>query len=79
MMIFFVLQLKEILKKDDLIIAISGSGNSKNIIKAVEYAKEIGGLVHFLLGFGSGPEQDIAVRGPYGFYLARFAAAPCCP
>ena len=50
----FVLQLKEILKKDDLIIAISGSGNSKNIIKAVEYAKEIGAEVVGLTGYSGG-------------------------
>ena len=36
------LQLKDRLKKDDLIFAISGSGNSKNIINAVEYAREQG-------------------------------------
>lgn len=34
----FSFQLEKRLKPDDLIIAISGSGNSKNIIKAVEYA-----------------------------------------
>ena len=34
----YFLQIKNKLKKDDLIIAFSGSGNSKNIIKAVKYA-----------------------------------------
>ena len=38
----FVFQMKNKLKEDDLVLAISGSGNSRNIIKAVEYAKEIG-------------------------------------
>lgn len=38
----FYFQLKNKLKPDDLILAISGSGNSKNVIKAVEYAKEVG-------------------------------------
>lgn len=56
----FVFQLKEILKKDDLIIAISGSGNSKNIIKAVEYAKEIGAEVVGLTGYSGGKLQEIA-------------------
>lgn len=56
----FVLQLKEILKKDDLIIAISGSGNSKNIIKAVEYAKEIGAEVVGLTGYSGGKLKELA-------------------
>lgn len=56
----FVLQLKEIQKKDDLIIAISGSGNSKNIIKAVEYAKEIGAEVVGLTGYSGGKLKELA-------------------
>lgn len=46
----FSFQLKNKLKKDDLILAISGSGNSKNVIKAVEYAKEIGTKVVGITG-----------------------------
>ncbi len=38
----FVEQLKNWAKKDDLLIAISGSGNSPNIIRAVQYANEVG-------------------------------------
>ena len=56
----FLLQLKGSLKKDDLIIAISGSGNSKNIIKAVEYAKEIGAEVIGLTGYSGGKLKELA-------------------
>ncbi len=38
----FVEQLKNFARKDDLVIAISGSGNSPNVLAAVEYAKAIG-------------------------------------
>ncbi len=47
-------QLKNLVKKGDLLIAITGSGNSKNIIKAVETAKESGAYVFSLLGFNGG-------------------------
>ena len=36
----FRFQLKNIIEPGDIVIAISGSGNSQNIINAVEYAKK---------------------------------------
>ena len=50
----FVEQLKNLAEKDDLVIVISGSGNSKNIIKAVRYAKECGVKTIGLSGFKTG-------------------------
>lgn len=38
----FVEQLKNFAQKDDVLIAISGSGNSPNVLRAVEYANSIG-------------------------------------
>jgi len=38
----FVEQLKNFVEKDDVLIAISGSGNSPNILRAVEYANSVG-------------------------------------
>ncbi len=38
----FVEQLKNFAQKDDVLIAISGSGNSPNVLRAVEYARSIG-------------------------------------
>lgn len=56
----FYFQLKNKLKKDDLIIAISGSGNSKNVIKAVEYAKEVGTKVVGVTGYSGGKLKELA-------------------
>ena len=41
-------QLKNFVKKDDVVVAFSGSGTSKNVIKALELAKESGA---YLIGF----------------------------
>jgi D-sedoheptulose 7-phosphate isomerase len=38
----FVEQLKNFARKGDVLLALSGSGNSPNVIRAVEYAKSIG-------------------------------------
>lgn len=50
----FYMQLKDTLKPDDIIVAISCSGNSQNIIKAVEYAKECGSKIIGMTGFDGG-------------------------
>jgi len=38
----FLEQLKNFAQRDDLLIAISGSGNSPNVLRAVEYGKSVG-------------------------------------
>ena len=50
----FRFQLINRVKKDDIIMAISGSGNSKNIINAVEYAKEQGAYIIGITGYDGG-------------------------
>ena len=50
----FSMQLEGKLKKGDVIFAISGSGNSKNVIKAVAYAKEQGNEIISLTGYDGG-------------------------
>jgi D-sedoheptulose 7-phosphate isomerase len=50
----FVFQLRDKLKPDDLIIAISGSGNSRNVLKAVDYAKKVGTKVIGVTGYQGG-------------------------
>ena len=44
----FIEQLKVFLKKDDVVIGISGSGNSANVVKAIEYAKDAWGIIRLL-------------------------------
>ena len=48
------------LKEGDLVIAISGSGNSKNIIKAVEYAKKVQAKIVAMTGYDGGDLKKIA-------------------
>lgn len=56
----FRYQLEGRLRPEDLVIAISGSGNSKNIIKAVEYAKETGAKVVGITGYSGGKLHELA-------------------
>lgn len=55
----FVEQLKNFLKKDDVVIGISGSGNSKNILNAIEYADHLGAKTVGLTGFDGGKLKNI--------------------
>ena len=50
----FVQQLRNLVETDDLVIALSGSGNSANVIKAMKYAKACGAKTIGLLGFRTG-------------------------
>lgn len=47
-------QLMNKVKKDDIVIAISGSGNSENVIRAVKYAKDEGAYVIGMTGYDGG-------------------------
>ena len=50
----FAGQLRAILDEGDLLVAISGSGNSENVIKAVEYANNNGASTLGILGYDGG-------------------------
>jgi Phosphoheptose isomerase len=50
----FLFQLQKILRPEDLIIAVSGSGNSRNVIEAVKYAKSIGTPIIGITGYSGG-------------------------
>jgi D-sedoheptulose 7-phosphate isomerase len=56
----FYYQLENKLRKEDLVIAISGSGNSRNVIKAAAYAKKVGCDVIGMTGFDGGLLGKIA-------------------
>ena len=55
----FKFQLEGHLKPGDVVMALSGSGNSKNIIKAVEYAKENGNTVIGITGYNGGKLKEM--------------------
>ncbi len=56
----FAYQIEKILTKDDLVLAISGSGNSKNIIKACEVAKRAGVKIIGMTGYDGGKLYKMA-------------------
>jgi len=56
----FVEQLKNFLEPNDVVIGISGSGNSKNIIKAIEYANSKRAKSIGFTGFEGGELARIA-------------------
>jgi D-sedoheptulose 7-phosphate isomerase len=56
----FVEQLKNILQAGDLVIAISGSGNSENVIRAVGYANDHGAITLGLCGYRGGRLKESA-------------------
>jgi len=47
-------QLENLLNPGDVVIGISASGNSKNVLNAIEYARSIGCLTLGFAGFGGG-------------------------
>lgn len=60
----FALQLSGLVKAKDLVILVSGSGNSPSVLRAARVAKEQGATVAALLGFDGGKlksEADISV------------------
>ncbi len=55
----FVEQLKNFAERGDVLLAISGSGNSKNVLKAVEYANQVGCRTVGLSGFAGGKLKNL--------------------
>ncbi len=53
-------QLKVYLKDNDLVIVVSGSGNSQNIINALEYANDNNATTFAFLGYDGGKAISIA-------------------
>ena len=56
----FVEQLKNFLQEGDIVIAISGSGNSLNVINAINYANKINAKTISLSGMGGGKLSEIS-------------------
>lgn len=56
----FAKQLEALGREGDLLIAISGSGNSPNVLAAAEVAREKGMKVAAMTGFSGGKLKDLA-------------------
>ena len=54
----FEIQLENRLNDGDIVIAISGSGNSENVVRAVKYAKAAGAYVIGMAGFDGGRMKE---------------------
>lgn len=66
----FLEQLKNFAERDDVLIAISGSGNSPNVVNAVEYANSIGCKTIALTGrdggkLGALAQLEVRVQSPH--------------
>lgn len=56
----FIEQLKNFFKPGDVVIGISGSGNSKNVLQAIEYANKNNGITIGLTGYNGGTLKQIS-------------------
>ena len=71
----FERQLRRHMQPGDIVMAISSSGNSPNVLKAVEYAREHGARTFGIVGFGGGRLGEMVdvtldiktAKGHYGF------------
>ena len=55
----FTGQIRNLFRKNDILIAISASGNSPNVIAAVRLARQLGGAAVGLVGFDGGELAQI--------------------
>ena len=55
----FVEQLKNFFNRGDLVIGISGSGNSENVLRAIRHAGENGGKTAGISGYAGGKLADL--------------------
>jgi D-sedoheptulose 7-phosphate isomerase len=70
----FVMQLEPLLSAGDVVVAISASGNSPNVVQAIEFANERGAVTVGLTGFDGGRLGELceihvhvpSARGEYG-------------
>src|SRR5438445_4601894 len=59
----FVEQLKNLARPGDLLVAISGSGNSPNVLRAVDWANRHGLTTFGCTGFNGGKLRALAQKG----------------
>jgi len=55
----FCEQLKNFIQREDIVIGFSGSGKSKNVLKAIEFANNNGGITVGFSGFDGGTLSKI--------------------
>ena len=55
----FVEQLKNLMEPGDVVVGISGSGNSENVLRAISYASKNDGTTVGITGFDGGKIKDM--------------------
>ena len=63
----FVVPLKNKLKRGDVVIGISGSGNSENVLRAFQYANDMGAETVAFTGYSGGKLKQLA---KYNIHIA---------
>jgi len=58
----FVEQMKNLLQEGDIVICITASGNSPNVLRAIDFANEKGAISIGFLGFGGGSAREIVTE-----------------
>ncbi|HEU5403996.1 MAG TPA: SIS domain-containing protein [Terriglobales bacterium] len=55
----FAEQLRGLVQKDDVVLAISGSGNSLNVVRGLEVGREAGATLIAMTGYEGGQVKDL--------------------
>ena len=58
----FVEQMKNLIREGDVVICITASGNSPNVVRAIEFANESGTTTIGFLGFGGGRAKELVTE-----------------
>ena len=66
--------LQSYLQEGDLVVAVSGSGNSPNVISAIEYANKFNANTLAIVGYDGGKIKKIA---KYNFHVPSFDMQLC--
>ena len=69
----FVEQMLNFLEPDDIVLGISCSGNSPNVLRAVEVAREHGAITVGFAGRGGGKLGELVDRGAMAMDRGRYA------
>jgi D-sedoheptulose 7-phosphate isomerase len=56
----FARQLRNLMRPGDIVVGISASGNSENIVRGLQYARENGGVPVAIVGFDGGRIMETA-------------------
>jgi D-sedoheptulose 7-phosphate isomerase len=56
----FYRQLRNLMRPDDVVVGISASGNSPNVVQGLEFAAQNGGIPVAIVGFDGGKMKEVA-------------------